>query len=107
MKSLSLLTPLLAAAYVSAHGFVATVTIDGKAFKGNVPNGKTNPSIIRQISDTSPVKGADNPDTNCGKDAKPASLVADANPGSTVTFDWKAGSDFSNVCLDSFTLSFK
>jgi len=93
--SLSFLAPLLAAAYVQAHGFVHQITIDGKAFIGNVPNANPKPSIIRQINDVSPVKGADNPNINCGQHAQNAALVADANPGSVVTFDWKGG-DLSN-----------
>jgi len=89
--SLSLFAPLLAAAYVQAHGFVHQVTIDGKAFIGNVPSGDTKPSIIRQIREVDPVKGANNAAVNCGPDAKPASLNANANPGSTITFDWRGG----------------
>ncbi|KAF8629785.1 hypothetical protein AX17_005564 [Amanita inopinata Kibby_2008] len=93
MKSIFAL--LLSATYVAAHGFLAQVTIDGTVYKGNVPNSATNPSVIRQVSDIGPVKGANNPDVNCGMSAKPASLVADAMPGSTVSFDWRGG-DNSN-----------
>lgn len=92
----SFFIPLIAAAYASAHGFVSTFTVDGKPFTGNVPNGAKNPSVVRQISDVRPVKGADNPAVNCGLDAGRASLVADVNPGSVVTFDWTGG-DGSNV----------
>ncbi|GLB41315.1 putative glycosyl hydrolase family 61 [Lyophyllum shimeji] len=96
MKSFStLLLPLALAGSALAHGFVATITIDGKAFKGDVPNAAKNPSIIRQISHVDPVKGATNAAVNCGFNAGPASLVADAMPGSTVTFDWRGG-DLSN-----------
>ncbi|RDB30012.1 Cellulose-growth-specific protein [Hypsizygus marmoreus] len=95
MKSISLFVPLLAAAYVSAHGFVSTITIDGKTFKGNRPSGSKSPSIIRQISTQDPVKGANNAAVNCGPNAQVASLVADAKPGSTITFDWTAA-DLSN-----------
>lgn len=100
MKSISLFTPLLAAALVSAHGYVSLVTIDSKRFTGNVPNGQTKPSIVRQINDVSPVKGASNPFLNCGQNAQIASDVATANPGSAVTFSWNGG-DGSNVssCL--------
>ncbi|TFY77435.1 hypothetical protein EWM64_g6577, partial [Hericium alpestre] len=42
-----------------AHGYLANVTIDGTTHVGNIPNGKTNPSPIRQIDDIGPVKGAD------------------------------------------------
>jgi len=91
----SVIVPLLLAAYTSAHGFVRRVTIDGETFNGNIPSGASNPSIIRQISDPSPVKGADNPAVNCGPSASTADEIADANPGSVISFDWEGG-DGSN-----------
>jgi hypothetical protein len=94
MKTTSLLLPLLAAAYVSAHGFLSTLTINGKAFKGNVPGGNKSPSVIRQVTSPSPNKGATNQAITCGASSTPGSLVADANPGDTVTFDWR-GADQS------------
>jgi hypothetical protein len=96
MKTTSLLFPLLTAAYVSAHGFLRTVTINGKAFTGNVPSGNTAPSVIRQVSTQNPNKGAQNPALTCGPDATAGSLVADANPGDALTFNWKAA-DLGNV----------
>jgi len=91
MKSTLTLSFLAALPYVAAHGFVSKMTIDGQAYPGNVPNAKTNPSIIRQIDDISPVKGANNTYLNCGQAATLASLVANANPGSVVTFTWNSG----------------
>ena len=85
------------AASVDAHGFLYTVTIDGKRYVGNVPNGDANPSAIRQVSGVTPVKGASNPDLNCGLGAQLATLVADANPGSAMAFNWSGG-DFQHVC---------
>ncbi|KAH7890297.1 glycoside hydrolase family 61 protein [Phlebopus sp. FC_14] len=76
---------------VHAHGYVAQVAIDGKVYIGNVPNAQPTPSIVRQINDVSPVKGASNPYLNCGQDAQKAALVADANPGSSMQFWWKGG----------------
>ena len=96
MKTTSLLFPLLTAAYVSAHGFLRTLTINGKSYTGNIPSGNTGPSVIRQISTPFPNKGAQNPALNCGPNATAASLVADANPGDALTFAWK-GEDLSNV----------
>lgn len=91
----SLLFPLLAAAYVSAHGFVATITIDGTAYQGNPPRfgspPSDNPSIVRQIATNGPINGASDPSMSCGIESLLASRVADANPGSQVIFDWKAG----------------
>ncbi|KIK96833.1 glycoside hydrolase family 61 protein, partial [Paxillus rubicundulus Ve08.2h10] len=76
---------------VQAHGYVAQVAIDGKVYIGNVPNAQPTPSIVRQINDVSPVKGASNPYLNCGQDAQNAALVANANPGSQLNFWWKGG----------------
>lgn len=92
LSLLALIVPTL----VSAHGFVTTVTIDGKVFQGNVPNGPSNPSSIRQINDVGPVKGAKSPEVNCGHNAQIATQVANANPGSKLEFDW-AGGDLSKV----------
>ena len=96
MKTTLLLFPLPTAAYVSAHGFLRTLTINGRAFTGNIPSGNTGPSVIRQISTVFPNKGTQNPALNCGPNATAGSLVADANPGDTLTFAWK-GEDLSNV----------
>lgn len=89
--SFSILSLSLLPALVSAHGFLSAMTIDGKNFKGNVPNGATNPSGLRQVADIVPIKGANNPDVNCGIKAQPASLSLDAMPGSQLTFDWRGG----------------
>ncbi|KAF5309256.1 hypothetical protein D9619_012697 [Psilocybe cf. subviscida] len=92
MKSFSVLTSVLAAAtYVSAHGHVHQITIAGKAYLGNVPQASPTPSVIRQISTPNPIKGARNVAINCGQDAVPAALVADAKPGDEITFDWTSG----------------
>ncbi len=94
--------------FAYAHGFVDQVTIDGKVYKGNTPNNpKCTPrfsdlygslshfdpvaSPVRLIDDISPVKGATNKNLNCGQNAQKAALVADANPGSNLTFSWFAG----------------
>ncbi|KAH9855715.1 glycosyl hydrolase family 61-domain-containing protein [Lenzites betulinus] len=77
--------------YVVAHGFVSQVAIDGQAYAGNVPNEYKGPSPIRLVSDISPVKGASNPDLNCGLNAQLAELVVPANPGSSVEMQWSGG----------------
>lgn len=85
-----ILTALLAAPYVAAHGYVKTVTIAGQSFQANQPfDNNVKPSGIRKVSDVSPIKGANNPDIECGINAQPASLVLAAKPGDTVTFDWR------------------
>jgi len=105
MKTTSFLLPLFAAATVSAHGFLSTVTINDKSYKGSTPFGKDEPSVIRKVSSPDPNKGADNSALTCGPDAAPASQVADANPGDTFTFDWR-GADLSKVRLFSSLLDF-
>lgn len=98
MKSFfTLLIPLTLAVSALAHGFVSKITIDGKAYKGTLPTSnaaseaKKKPSIVRLITDMSPVHGANNPSVNCGPGAGPAMNVAEALPGSTVSFEWSAG----------------
>jgi hypothetical protein len=101
MKSLSLFVPLLAAAYASAHGFVASISIDGKNYDGASPkNSPSNvQSVIRQISTIDPVKGATNADVNCGPGAVASALVANANPGSTIDFLWTDGDANASILL--------
>jgi len=92
---ISFFIPLLTASYVSAHGFLRTVTINSQAYTGNIPAGANNPSVIQQVSTSFPNKGASNPALTCGPNSTAGALVANANPGDTLTFDWK-GSDLSN-----------
>jgi len=97
MKASTLFFPFLAAALslipsAHAHGFVSTFAVDGKEYKGNIPNGRTDPSPIRQVSDQSPIHGATNPTTNCGMGAPNAALVVDAMPGSKLSWGWKTAS---------------
>ena len=54
------------------------------------------------ISDVSPVKGATNKFLSCGQNAQKAALVADAKPGSTVSFQWVNGQG-GNVSPSSLT----
>ncbi|KAJ7457264.1 glycoside hydrolase family 61 protein [Mycena galericulata] len=80
---------LLLASHVSAHGFVSRVSVNGQTFKGNTPNEDPNvKSIIRQISDAAPVKGATNPGVNCGANAQLAATTANVQPGDTMSFFW-------------------
>ncbi|KAH8980197.1 glycosyl hydrolase family 61-domain-containing protein [Lactarius akahatsu] len=88
MFTLALVPILALLPSVAAHGFVTKVVIDGKAYSGNVPNAQPSDSPIRQIADIGPVKGASNPDLNCGLSAQLATQVAPANPGSNLQFFW-------------------
>jgi len=87
----TLLPLVLAATYTSAHGIVRDITIEGTKYVGpDVNQGfrAAGASVIRQVLDTSPVKGATNAAMTCGTNATPASLVANANPGDQVAFNW-------------------
>ncbi|KAJ4474473.1 glycoside hydrolase family 61 protein, partial [Lentinula aciculospora] len=74
-----------------AHGYLAQLIVNGKSYPGNVPGAQPTSSVIRQVSDISPVKGASNPDLNCGLSAQFAADVADTNPGDELAFDWRGG----------------
>lgn len=94
MKSLSLLFPLIFASSVLAHGFVDVLTLGSQAYQGQEPTEDGQPnnaSVIRRISKIDPVKGATNPDVNCGNSAEAVSSNANANPGDKVLFKWIAG----------------
>jgi len=96
MKSsltLLLFTVLTVTSYVSAHGYISAVAIDGQTFMGNPPNSKKPfASPIRMISSPFPIYGANNTNLTCGNSAQKAQVVAAANPGSKLTFSWQSGS---------------
>jgi len=90
-SALSFFVPLVLLPLAQAHGIVGHITIDGKTYQGPIAGGESiSGSPIRQISDASPVKGANNKAVTCGPNAKPAPFVAPANPGSTVGVLWTA-----------------
>ena len=104
MKSPLLLFPLLFTSSVLAHGFVDILTLGSNAYQGQEPTEDGQPnnaSVIRRISTIDPVKGATNPDLNCGSSAEAVSLNANVNPGDGVLFKWIAGGG-ENVSLQSF-----
>jgi len=88
VSCLSPLAILFLAPYVDAHGYLTSFSVDGTSYAGNVPGASTNPSPIRQISTIDPVKGASNTNLMCGQNAQNAAMVVDANPGSTISFQW-------------------
>ena len=98
MKITLLISPLLVANYVSAHGFVWKLGINSQTYTGNLPGATPTPSVIREITTQDPVKGASNPSLTCGQNSTAGSLVADANPGDAVTFDWRSAG-LGNVSL--------
>lgn len=68
------------------------MTINGQNYPGNGLSGNggtTIDSIIRQVSAQDPVKGASNTALSCGTGSQPATLIATANPGDTLGFNWK------------------
>jgi hypothetical protein len=52
-----------------------------------MPNSNIQPSIICYVDAVDPVKGASNPDLNCGLSAQLAPDVAQVNPGDNVQFE--------------------
>ncbi|OCH88830.1 hypothetical protein OBBRIDRAFT_794851 [Obba rivulosa] len=84
---------LAVAPYVSAHGFLGQVSVDGTPYRGNLPGKNQGSSPIRMVADISPVKGTTNPDLTCGLSAQAAALTVPANPGSNITFQWEGGQD--------------
>ncbi|KAF5342190.1 hypothetical protein D9611_002154 [Ephemerocybe angulata] len=94
---ISLLTLFSALSCVSAHGFLFQVSVNGlKAYSGAIPGSeqKNGDSIIRQIRDASPVKGANNEAMNCGQGAFVAGQAATVQPGDELSFEWR-GADLS------------
>lgn len=84
IASLALLAPS-----VIAHGWLSTISIDGTTYTGPSPDdAPTKDTVIRQVSDVSPVKGATNPDMVCGLSASLANKQATAQPGSQIDFLW-------------------
>jgi hypothetical protein len=85
LYALCALAPLAA-----AHGVLDRISIDGELYQGNRPGGK-NPSVIRPTSSDYGPTNINSPDMACGNGAQPASLTAEARPGSKVSFQWMAG----------------
>ncbi|KAK0444202.1 glycoside hydrolase family 61 protein [Desarmillaria tabescens] len=88
----SFFLPFLAASYVAAHGYVQKVTIDGTEYTGPAVGSGSTDGITREVSTQDPIKGATNSDLTCGPGALAASKVADANPGSSISFLWTGAS---------------
>lgn len=86
-----LLTLATLAPLAAAHGHVSGAFIDNVYVPGPEPASDSSGFAIREINDIDPVKGASNPDLNCGHSAKLATEVADASPGSVLRFAWVNG----------------
>ncbi|KAJ7762634.1 glycoside hydrolase family 61 protein [Mycena metata] len=89
-------------ASAAAHGWVGTLTVNGKKYIGNKPVEQTPhgvPSVVRQISNNLPVKDVTSPALICGRSALPAADVATVPAGATMLFDWNtlSGVWFHNV----------
>ncbi|KAG9091190.1 hypothetical protein FRC07_011897 [Ceratobasidium sp. 392] len=85
----------LVATGANAHGFVDSITCNGKTWKGNLPwNRNAIKSPIRSISTTSPYKDPKGVFQTCGQNAKPGAAVAPIDAGSDLIIDWK-GTDKS------------
>ena len=81
----------------NAHGYLNSITIDGQTFIGNIPHVTSFASPIRLVDDIIPVKGASNPDLNCGIRAQKAQMVVDVDPGSEISFGWVSGDNETPV----------
>ncbi|CAE7228313.1 unnamed protein product [Rhizoctonia solani] len=81
----------LAVSSVNAHGYINKLVADGKTYNGLVAGGAKIASPIRQISGstTSPFKDVNGAGMTCGRDAKPASVIADVTAGSTIKMSWE------------------
>jgi plastocyanin len=78
----SLLAASLLPQLASAHGIPFDVSVNGQSF-GN--------DAIRKVSSGDPIYGVDNPDINCGRDAKPAPNSLKVKPGDTLSWQWNNG----------------
>ncbi|KAJ7230015.1 glycoside hydrolase family 61 protein [Mycena pura] len=79
-------------ASAAAHGWIGELTIAGKGYKGNEPTEETPngaPSVIRQIENNLPVKDTTSSELTCGRNAKPAALVATVAAGATIPVHWQ------------------
>ena len=93
MKTVSLFVPLLTAVFVSAHGYLNVLTINGNTkYYGNNPDQPENaqPTIVR-ATPINPLTHADNVNLACGVSPKKASLVANVNPGDSISISWSGG----------------
>jgi hypothetical protein len=81
MKAFTLLLPLVSAVYVSAHGILVGMTVNGAP---------QNRNVIRSVRNQDPNRGANNPALLCGPDAQVAPASAKVMPGDTLGFDWKS-----------------
>lgn len=78
---------------VSAHGYVGTITTNGKTYTGPAPEASSNNSPIRQITTIDPVKDIGGSTMSCGQNSPtagaPQTLTVAA--GSLLTFTWTDG----------------
>lgn len=81
MKAFTLLLPLVSAVYVSAHGILVGMTVNGA---------RQNRDVIRAVSSQDPNRGANNPALLCGPNSRAAPGNARVMPGDTLGFDWKS-----------------
>lgn len=102
MKSVTYTTLLTAAAvlalfspFVNAHGTVEFVIANGVTYEGPNQGSSTNvDSPVRQIRSFNPINDAQSSDMTCGRGAaESASLVADVDAGSKLTYHYRLGDD--------------
>jgi len=90
---LAFLFATLVPTLVSAHGYIGTITVNGKTYTGPAPEASTNNSPIRQITTIDPVKDIGGSIMSCGQNAPTAGApqTMTAAAGSVLTFTWTDG----------------
>jgi len=79
--------------FVSAHGYLGFVIINGKKYTGPAPEAPTNNSPIRQITTIDPVKSLTGSTMSCGQNSPTAGapMTVPAAAGSMMTIAWTDG----------------
>lgn len=103
-SSFSILSLLSAVVSVSAHGYLAAFQVNnGDVFKSPTPGSNSpNNSPIRSVSSPDPNYLTSNPAITCGPNSQAGTVIANVNPGDSMSFDWE-GADGSNVCVHFMT----
>ncbi|KAG8742805.1 hypothetical protein FRC12_015262, partial [Ceratobasidium sp. 428] len=75
---------------VNAHGFVDSITCNGKKYSGNKPwNRNQFKSPIRAITTSSPYKDVNGAGMTCGNGAQRGAVIASCTAGSPIIIDWE------------------
>jgi Auxiliary Activity family 9 (formerly GH61) len=92
-STFTLLSLLLAAGsnFVSGHGIIKNVMINGKTYPGALgPGSDPANSPVRAVSSGDPIFDVNSPDMSCGTASQFAPISAIAVPGDVVSINWQA-----------------